>query len=178
MLWMWFCCLNAFAGSLEGVTLPDTATVGGQPVVLNGLGLREKFYINVYVGGLYLPAKTTDSAKAINDDVVKRIVMHFTYGSVPKDKINETFDESFGNQGAAGTAQSANKEKLKAMMVDLVAHDEVVFEYVPGTGTTIFVKGVNKGTIPGVDFMKTLFSVYVGPNPPTSALKSGMMSGN
>ncbi len=177
MSWMLLACLNVFAGTLEGVTLPDTATVGGQTLVLNGMGLREKFFINVYVGGLYLPAKTTDSAKAVNDDVPKKIVMHFQYSDVPKDKVNETFDESFGNQGAMGTAQAANKEKLKGWMTDLTTGDEIVFEYVPGTGTTVTVKGVKKGTIEGVDFMKTLWSVYVGPNPPTAALKSGMMSG-
>ena len=177
MSWMLLACLNAFAGTLEGVTFPDTATVGGSTVVLNGMGLREKFFINVYVGGLYLPAKTTDSAKAVNDDVPKKIVMHFQYSDVPKEKVNETFDESFGNQGAMGTAQAANKEKLKSWMTDLTTGDEIAFEYVPGTGTTVTVKGVKKGTIEGVDFMKTLWSVYVGPNPPTGALKSGMMSG-
>lgn len=179
MSWLLFCCLHAFAGSLAGVTLPDSATVGGQPVVLNGLGLREKYFFDIYVGGLYLPAKTSDSNKAIQDDVAKKIVMQFIYGSgVTKDQINETFDESFGRQGAAGQAQMANKAKLQGLMEDVAAGDQIVFEYVPGTGTTIFVKGKNKGTIPGADFMKVLFAVYVGPNPPTAALKSGMLSGN
>ncbi|HEX6929025.1 MAG TPA: chalcone isomerase family protein, partial [Gammaproteobacteria bacterium] len=47
----------AFAGGvsaaeLAGVTLPDTASVGGQELVLNGMGLREKFWVDVYVGAL------------------------------------------------------------------------------------------------------------------------------
>ena len=73
--------LQSFAGAAElsGVNVPDTATVGGQDLVLNGLGLREKYFIDIYVGGLYLPQKTTDSAKAIQDDVPKRITMQFTY---------------------------------------------------------------------------------------------------
>jgi hypothetical protein len=49
----------------------------------------------------------------------------------------------------------------------------VRFDYVPGAGTS--VKGQLKGTIPGADFMRGLWSVYLGPNPPTKALKSGMM---
>jgi hypothetical protein len=177
MIAMLLLALQAHAGTLAGVTLPDTATVGGQSLVLNGLGLREKYFFDIYVGGLYLPAKTTDSAKAIADDVPKRIVMSFIYSSVPKDKMNETFDESFGKQGAAGTAQASNKAILEGWMEDLVAGDVVVIDYVPGTGTTVTVKNKVKGTIPGVDFMKVLWSVYVGPNPPTGALKAGMMSG-
>ncbi|MBA2322420.1 MAG: chalcone isomerase family protein [Deltaproteobacteria bacterium] len=176
-LWLLW-TLQAFAGTLADVTLPDTATVGGQALVLNGLGLREKMYFDIYVGGLYLPAKTTDSAKAVSEDVAKRIVMQFIYsGGVPKDKMNETFDESFGKQGAAGVAQESNKNTLKGWMDDMAPGDQVVLDYVPGTGTTVTVKGTRKGTIPGADFMRVLWSVYVGPNPPTAALKNGMMSG-
>ena len=39
----------AHAATLAGVTLADTATVGGQPVVLNGMGLREKYFLDIYV---------------------------------------------------------------------------------------------------------------------------------
>ena len=42
------------AASLAGVTLPDTAQVAGTTLVLNGLGLRKKFVVKVYVAGLYL----------------------------------------------------------------------------------------------------------------------------
>jgi hypothetical protein len=167
--------LNAFAGTLAGVTMPDTATVDGQPVVLNGLGLREKYFFDIYVGGLYLPAKTTDAAKAIADDVPKRIAMHFVYGHVTQAQVNEAFDESFAKQGA--TAQEANKATLEGWMEDVVAGDVVQFDYAPGTGTTVTVKGVKKGTIPGADFMKALWTVYLGASPPTAALKSGMMGG-
>jgi hypothetical protein len=50
-----------------------------------------------------------------------------------------------------------------------------VLDYVPGTGTTVTVKGAKKGTIAGADFMKALWSVYLGANPPTAKLKSGLL---
>jgi len=37
--------LNLDAGTLAGVTLPDTAQVGSTALVLNGLGLRTKYMI-------------------------------------------------------------------------------------------------------------------------------------
>ena len=40
----------AFAGELEGVKVDDSITVGGKTVTLNGMGLRRKFIVNVYVG--------------------------------------------------------------------------------------------------------------------------------
>ena len=57
-------CVCAFslpilAATLADVTLPDTVTVGNQTLVLNGMGLRTKLFIKVYVGGLYLEKKST-----------------------------------------------------------------------------------------------------------------------
>jgi hypothetical protein len=62
--------LPAAAGSLAGVNLPDKVEVKGQSLVLNGLGLRTKFFIKVYVGGLYLPQKEKAPAKILSEDVL------------------------------------------------------------------------------------------------------------
>ena len=161
-----------YAGSLAGVTLSDTAELGGQKLVLNGMGLREKFFIDIYVGGLYLPAKTTDAAKAINDDVPKRIVMHMTY-DLSAEKLAETMRESISKAESKEAASKA--ETLAGWMEDVVAGDEILLDYVPGTGTSVVVKGKTKGTIQGTDFMKALWGIYLGPNPPTDALKKGLL---
>ena len=60
-----------FAGTLAGVTLPDKAEAKGQSLVLNGLGLRKKFVIKVYVGGLYLPQKEKNPQKILGGDGAK-----------------------------------------------------------------------------------------------------------
>lgn len=164
----------AQAGQLAGVTLPDQATVGGKPLVLNGMGLREKYFIDVYVGGLYLGAKTTDAAKAIEADEPKRIVMHFIYADVPAEKVRETFSEGFGSVSGAA-AMKDKVDKLNSWMTDLTTGDQIVLDYVPGTGTQVSVKGQVKGTIEGADFMRALWSVYLGPSPPTAKLKSGLL---
>ena len=43
--------LDLHAGSLAGATLPDTEQVGRTKLALNGLGLRTKFMVKVYVAG-------------------------------------------------------------------------------------------------------------------------------
>jgi hypothetical protein len=168
---------GAEAREFEGVTMPDSATVGGTALVLNGMGLREKYFINVYVGGLYLPSKTTDAKSAIDQDVAKKFVMHFQY-SVPKDKMVEAYEEGLtNNAGALKGAQAANFQTFYGWLADMASGDEIVYEYVPGKGTTVSVKGAVKGTIEGTDFMKALFAIYLGATPPTAALKSGVMGG-
>lgn len=166
----------AFAGQLDGVTMPDTVTVGGQKLVLNGLGLREKYWLNIYVGALYLPEKTTDPAKAISEDVPKRITMHFVFHHVSKSQLCDSYDESLDKQ-ADKVKMKPLYDKMCTMMHDVYSGDEVVIDYVPGTGTTFSIKGQKVGTIEGTDFMKSMWTVYVGPNPPTAALKKGLMGG-
>ncbi len=85
--------LPAVAGELAGVTMPDSDTVAGQSVVLNGMALREKFFLDIYVGGLYLPAKSSDGAAVIAQDVPKKLHMQFIYSEVPAEKTIETYRE-------------------------------------------------------------------------------------
>lgn len=165
----------AFAGTLAGVTLPDTASVGGSTVNLNGIGLREKYFLDIYVGGLYLTTKTHDGNTAINADEPKKIVMHFIYKEVTNAQIAETFGEQM-EKNPSVKAQSANFTTIESWMPASVhSGDEVAFEYVPGTGVTVKVNNSTKGTVPGADFMKALWTIYLGANPPTADLKSGML---
>ena len=55
----------AVAATLSGVTVSDSASVAGKDLVLNGVGARKKYMFTIYVGALYLPAKTTNAKTAI-----------------------------------------------------------------------------------------------------------------
>jgi hypothetical protein len=168
---------HADAAELAGVSVPDTASVGGQTLVLNGLGLREKFYFDIYVGSLYLPGKTTSASSAISQDVPKRIGMTFIYSAVTKAQLAEAYDEGIPYTPNPAAVKD-RFETLKGYLTDVVAGDTITFDYAPATGTTVTVKGVNKGTIAGKDFMEALWTIYLGTHPPTAKLKSGMLGTN
>lgn len=82
--------------ALAGATLDDSARVGDQTLVLNGLGLRKKLFVKVYVGGLYLPAKQSDGAAILAGDGPRRTVMHFLY-KVGKGQLCEGWDDGLEN---------------------------------------------------------------------------------
>jgi hypothetical protein len=162
------------AATLAGVTLPDTAAVGGQTLALNGLGLREKFYIDVYVGGLYLQHPTHDGGAAAAANEPKRIVMHFVY-KVTKEQMSDSFKEGFA---ASPGATAEQIQQVFAAMPEIISPgQEVVIDYVPGVGTTFVIAGQKRATLPGEAFMKALFGVYLGPKPPTADLKRGLLGG-
>jgi hypothetical protein len=155
--------LPARAGRLAGVTMPDTATLGGQQLVLNGMALREKFFLDIYVGGLYLPSKSTDGAAVISRDSPKRLHMSFIYSEVPAEKTIEAYREVW-ELDPAYPALKSQADTFCSWIVGLKAGESMTIQYEPGTGTTLLVNDQPKGTIPGTDFMKLIFGNYVGPN--------------
>ena len=170
------CASVATAGTLAGVTLPDRVDVGAQSLVLNGLGLREVIVVDVYVAGLYLPQKTRDAAQAINQDVPKRLHLHFVRDVGVQDLRDSTLEAIEKNPSVAGDVRP-HIGALNGAMETVRDGDDVVFEYVPGQGTTVSVKGKVKATIPGVAFMRGLWTLYLGQAPPTGALKKGLLGG-
>ncbi|HUI83011.1 MAG TPA: chalcone isomerase family protein [Candidatus Binatia bacterium] len=167
--------LNLNASSLAGVTLPDTAQVGNTTLLLNGLGLRTKFMVKVYVAGLYLEQKSSDPSVILKSDTPKRIVMHFLHG-VSKNQMADAFQESFNNNAPdASKTMKADIDRLLGALEPLKEGDQMVFTYVPGTGTTLAIKGQEKLTIAGPAFAPVLFSVWLGPKPPNADLKKGLL---
>jgi hypothetical protein len=166
---------NLQAASLAGVTLPDTTEVGGNSLVLNGLGLRTEFMVKVYVAGLYLQHKSPDPSAIVKADAPKRIVMQFLHDASKK-QMTDAFDESFkDNSPDAETTMKANIEGLLGALDAVKVGDQMVFTYVPGTGTTLAINGKDKTTIAGPAFGQVVFSVWLGPKPPTANLKKGML---
>lgn len=161
----------ATARTFEGVTLPDTAELGGQTLVLNGMGLREKMFIDVYVAGLYLAARTRDARAAITADTPKRIALVFKR-SIDRKKLADSLRDALEGRSATVTSKG---DTLAGWMEDVDAGDRVDLDYVPGAGTTVRVKGKAKGTIPGAAFMKAVWGIYLGRTPPTADLKKGLL---
>jgi hypothetical protein len=167
--------LNLHAASLAGVTLPDNVQAGGKTLVLNGLGLRTKFVVKVYVAGLYLQQKSSDANAILKTDTPKRLVMHFLR-DVSKKQMVDAFDESFNNNAPdARKSMKADIDRLLGALEPLKEGDEMVFTYVPGTGTTFAINGKDKLTIVGSAFAPVLFSVWLGPKPPNEGLKKGVL---
>ncbi len=163
----------ATAAELAGVTLPDSTYLNGRPLVLNGMGLREKYFVDVYVGGLYLVARTSDLGVALRPDAPRRIHMHFVYSEVEAAKLVETYREGFSRSPLAGSLQSEIGTFL-SWLVTVNQGDQMVLDYVPGKGTTLTIKGQVKGTIAGEPFMRLVFGTYFGPGA-DKQLRSGLL---
>ncbi|MGE5232721.1 MAG: chalcone isomerase family protein [Acidobacteriota bacterium] len=153
------------AGELAGVMLPDTAKAGDKDLVLNGLGLRKKLFIKIYVGGLYLTAKEHDAAKVLAADSPRRMVMHFLYG-VSASQMCDAWDEGLEQNTPNPSADvKAAFKTLCSYMEEIPKGNELVLTYVPGQGTLVEVNGKAKGTLAGKDVADATLATWIGPDP-------------
>ena len=178
------CCLGpstAVRGAeCEGVKYPDRITVEGQSLVLNGLGLREATFmeIDVYVAALYLPAKTRKGGEAIAQKGPKRLELHFVR-DVDKEDIVEAWDQGFEkNAGKSLDSLKDRIAKLNGWTVEMKEGRKMIFTYMPGKGVEVKVGNTTKGLIPGEDFMKVFFSIWLGSKPPNPGLRVGLLGGS
>ena len=165
----------AIAGTLAGVTLPDRVTINDSPVLLNGMGLREKFWIDVYVAGLYLSEPDNDPQRIIRSKTPKRVHSVFIYPSIPKEKMQDTLRENLANNPEINRSVQDRFEHCLVLLEDFTQGDEVIFDYHPNIGTSLIVKGKTKATIVGDDFMEAIFSIYLGDAPASKQLKAGLL---
>jgi len=165
------------AGDLAGVTLPDRITLEGETLLLNGMGLREAtlLKVDVYVAGLYLERKSSDPAAILASGEAKRLVMKFVRKVSREDLVrawNEAFEKNTAKELPALKDRLAT---LNSWMADLATGDVITFTEIPDQGVKVELKGQDRGTLPGTDFARALWSVWLGPSPPNPGLKTGLL---
>jgi hypothetical protein len=177
------CCVllswNASALDMVGVKLADSVYLGSHNLVLNGAGIRTKFIYKIYVAALYLGEKTHVSEVALNQIGEKRIALHVLY-----DLSDEQMLHSF-NEVMIANHHPAEMHALEPQLKELTSifhavkavknGDVVVLDYLPGSGTQIYVNGLLKGTIPGAQFNHALLKIWLGDKPDQPNLKQQML---
>jgi hypothetical protein len=168
----------AGAGTLAGVTLPDKADANGKSLVLNGMGLRKRFVIKVYVGGLYLPQKEKSAAKVLGSDVPRRMVLSFIY-DVSKDQMCDAWAEGLEDNTPNASAEvEKNFKTLCSWMNGVGEGQQLILTYIPGEGTHVEVGGKAKGTLPGKPTSDAILSTWIGQDPaPGEDFKKAVLGG-
>ena len=168
----------AWAGTLAGVTLPEQTAVEESTLVLNGMGPRVATWlrIKVYVAGLYLEAKSSDADAILRSELPKRIVFVFVRSVGRKRMIKEWNESLKANVREDFAALEDRIATLHAWMPDAVSEgDEMTLTYLPGKGVVVEIRGEARGTIPGADFARALFAIWLGAKPPNQSLKMGIL---
>jgi hypothetical protein len=167
---------HSLARDVAGVQFPEAVAVGGQELKLNGAGVRTKFIVKVYAGGLYLAVPSGDADAIVAADAPKRVRMVFLR-DVDKGKILETYREGFQNNSAGPALGEllAKLDRIAPALVDMKKGAEMFVTYVPGQGTTVASAGAPPVTVEGKDFADAMFRNWLGPKPADGDLKKKLL---
>ncbi len=161
--------------TVEGVSIEDKTIVGGQALILNGAGVRSKFFFDIYIGALYLPTNAQSAQVVLDMKGNKRVLMHFLYDEVSKDKLVTGWNEGFENNSKDLSGLQARLNQFNNFFQDMKKGDVVSFDFTDNGNTTVVINGKVAGSIEGVDFQQALLSVWLGDEPADDDLKEAML---
>ncbi|MDJ0834200.1 MAG: chalcone isomerase family protein [Gammaproteobacteria bacterium] len=170
------------AADLAGVFVEDKITVAnGETLILNGMGLREKLWIDVYVGSLYLSKASNNVADILAMNTALRIRIDSIYKEVSSEKLIDAWKKGFEkNQTPQKLAQLSEEiaQFYSFFAESSKKGDNFVIDYIPGRGTSVTKNGTLLGTIEGIDFKDALLEIWLGNYPVDKGLKKGMLGLN
>jgi len=166
-----------FAKEVGGINMPDSLAAGKDTLVLNGAGVRTKFFIKAYVGGLYLKQKSGNAATILNADEPMAISLHIISKLITSEKMKDATNEGFQNSTNGNTAPYKDKiDTFIAVFKDNIKIGDVYdMVYIPGEGTKVYKNKVLKSTTKGLDFKKILFGIWLGNKPADKGLRNLML---
>lgn len=167
---------------VEGARYDSSIVLGGQSLVLNGVGVRKRFVFDIYTGGIYVPKKAGRTEELVTQPGPKRVALRFL-----RDVEGELFVNSLhvGLKANHTEAELARWQKQVDSLTNTIKTiaiarrgDTVYFDYTPQDGTRVSVNGVTRGPlIPGEDFYTAVLRVWLGETPADAGLKKGMLGG-
>lgn len=168
--------LPALAREVAGVPVPESAALGGRTLQLNGAGLRKKLFFKVYVGALYVEARSGSPEAIVAADAPKLVRMHFLR-DVGREDVLKAFREGFEKNSPATAAAALAKlaQVEKVLPAELKTGQVLVVSYLPGAGSAIGVEGGPSASVEGKEFADALFRNWLGPEPADGDLKDGML---
>jgi len=174
--------LPASAIEIEGVEIPETVSPvdSKTTLILNGAGLREKFFVDVYIGALYLQATTPDARAILSDDGPASVHMHFLYSEISKKKITDGWIEGLDANLSKSELQALQPrvDAFNKLFTVLKKGDVLKIDYSDTKGTEVRINGEWRGAVEGNDFFRALLKIWIGTNPISKSLKQDMLGSN
>lgn len=179
MLWTTSAAVAATL-DVSGVKLQDTINLRGSTVVLNGAGVRYKAIFKVYVAALYLEKKVDTPEEVANLAGKKRIAVTMLR-DIDANELGKLFvrgisDNAPKSEFAKLIPGLTRTGEIFASIKKLNTGDEFTIDYVPGIGTSFWVKGVQLlMPVTEPEYFNAVMRIWLGQNPADWKLKDAML---
>lgn len=162
---------------IAGVKIPDRIKVSGNELNLNGAGVLSRVFVDQYVCGLYLMDKTSDAQKVIEADETMEIKIIIVSDEVTSAKMKDNLLDGFRNSAGDDVLSILSEidSFIKLFSEEIKVNDIFDMIYISGKGVQTFKNKKLFCTIPGIEFKKALFGIWLCEDPVKNSLKNDML---
>jgi len=164
---------------ISATEAPQTIEFKGSNLSLNGHGTRVVFFMKVYEGSLYLENKNSDADEIINSNTPMALRIDVTSEMVTAEAMKKALSEGLEKSTNNNTSHILDEiEQLSSSFNSAVASgDFYEFVFIPEIGTHVLKNNELVELIPGFDFKKAFFGIFLSKNPIQKNLKKAMLGG-
>ena len=164
----------------EGVIVPRTIEFQKRPLQLNGFGTRSKMWVDVYVQALYLTNLTQDAQYILESDTEMAVRLQILSNLVSSKKLSKSLNK--GMEKSVGEENMKQFESQILLLESLLSSEDTkkddAFNLIYNRiDTSIWVYKNDKfeGKIPGFEFKKAFFGIWLSNNPVDEDLKNDLL---
>ena len=170
-------CSDCFAETVHKVSIEETANCSDQELVLNGVGIRKKLFIKLYVAALYVRNKSSQAEQLLGMSQALCMRLHITSGKITSDKMINATREGFVKSTGGNTTPIADEiETFLAWLKQPIKKGDVFeFSFVPEAQTQVYKNNQLLGEISNKEFSAALFGIWLGASPVQDNLKTKLL---
>ncbi len=158
------------------VKLPNELTYTDATLKLNGYGIREKLFFDIYSAGLYTIHKSSNASSIIKADEDMGLRLHITSKLLSKEKLENAFKEGFEKSTKGDTTPYKTRvEQFLSYLAQVNVGDVYDIVYQKGVGTHVYYKSKKLGVVEGYDFKQALFGIWLCDEPADKGLKNELL---
>lgn len=173
--------ISGDCAELNDVKMADKIMLESKSLILNGMGLRKVYKfgvpVKVYVAGLYLEKKSSDSDSLVQNDEVKKLILHFVR-PVDREALIEGFRASYDDGCYLECKDKGSQfSKLAENIVSVRQNNEISFAFYKDK-IEIETNGPNakKATIIDANLSRNMLALFINKKkPPTEDLRKGLL---
>ncbi len=170
-----FSCVQA--KEIDGIDVDETLDVAAQTLVLNGAGVRSKFFLDLYVAALYLNQEEKDADAIISADKPMAIRLYIVSDMITSKRMADSTRDGFvrSTHGNVAPIEDKIEELIKAFSEEIEEGDVFDLVYTPETGVTVYRDGEAESNVKGLAFKQALFGIWLSDNPVQTSLKKALV---
>jgi len=159
------------------VKFPKTLKVGETELTLKGVGERSKFFVEVYLGGLYSGEKISDAKMLVKSNEAMAIRLLITSNLITSEKMAAATREGFekSTDGNVASIKYQVDKFIEVFKESIEKNDAYNIIYLQEEGVSVYKNDQLKIKIKGLEFKEALFGIWLGDDPVDDDLKLGML---